>query len=363
MPKSGVRPDETAVAEPARAELLPDRALPVVWLLGKTGAGKSSLIRALLDDESAEIGNGFQPCTRDARRYDHPPRQPLIRFLDTRGLGEAAYDPTEDIAALQGHAHVLLLVCRIDDPVQGEIAETWARVLKAQPEIQTILVLTGADLLPDATARDRAAAGIAGQMRAMSRRPFRTAIVTLAPGTAREDSGIDALIDLLLDTLPAVGLYLSKPSRSDAEAAAFQEVRKRVLYYAGLAGSSDSLPLVGWVSVPGTQGLMLRELAGRYDIEWNRKTMASFAGALGLGFGARYLASLGARQMAKLIPVVGQIAGGMAAASISFASTYALGRAASYYLFHTGRGAPPSSEDLRAIYASAFKRSADAAPR
>ena len=35
---------------------------PVFWLLGKTQAGKSSLIRALTGN--AEVGNGFQPCTK-----------------------------------------------------------------------------------------------------------------------------------------------------------------------------------------------------------------------------------------------------------------------------------------------------------
>ena len=79
-------------------EEIPNVALPVVWLLGKTGAGKSSLVRALTEQTEAEIGNGFQPCTRSARSYDFPPDQPLVRFLDTRGLGEAGYDPAEDLA-------------------------------------------------------------------------------------------------------------------------------------------------------------------------------------------------------------------------------------------------------------------------
>jgi len=71
---------------------------PVFWLLGKTQAGKSSLIRALTGNTAAEIGNGFQPCTKLSQFYDFPSgSHPIIRFLDTRGLGELAYDPKEDL--------------------------------------------------------------------------------------------------------------------------------------------------------------------------------------------------------------------------------------------------------------------------
>ncbi|HEY1068466.1 MAG TPA: GTPase domain-containing protein, partial [Pirellulales bacterium] len=82
--------------EKVRSEL----PTPVFWLLGKTQSGKSSIIRALTGSTRAEIGNGFRPCTRTAQQYPFPDEaDPLIRFLDTRGLGEVDYDPTEDLDA------------------------------------------------------------------------------------------------------------------------------------------------------------------------------------------------------------------------------------------------------------------------
>jgi hypothetical protein len=72
---------------------------PVVWLLGKTGAKKSAIVAALTGDPYAKVGEGFEPCTRTAAFYDVPPEVPLLRFLDTRGLGEADYDPAKDIAS------------------------------------------------------------------------------------------------------------------------------------------------------------------------------------------------------------------------------------------------------------------------
>ena len=73
------RADEKAAAQ---------QAAPVLWLIGKTGAGKTAIVSALTGDPRAEIGQGFQPCTREASFYDAPPEAPILRFLDTRGLEE-----------------------------------------------------------------------------------------------------------------------------------------------------------------------------------------------------------------------------------------------------------------------------------
>ena len=63
--------------------------IPVFWLLGKTQSGKTSLIRALTFNDAAEIGNGFQACTKRSLFYDFPSTShPILRFLDTRGLGQ-----------------------------------------------------------------------------------------------------------------------------------------------------------------------------------------------------------------------------------------------------------------------------------
>ena len=70
---------------------------PVFWLLGKTQSGKTSLIKALTGDSRAQIGNGLQACTRSSFVYDFPDSENcLLRFLDTRGLGEIGYDPQTD---------------------------------------------------------------------------------------------------------------------------------------------------------------------------------------------------------------------------------------------------------------------------
>jgi len=342
-------------------EEMPNASLPVVWLLGKTGAGKSSLVRALTEQTEADIGNGFQPCTRSARSYDFPPDQPLVRFLDTRGLGEAGYEPDEDLAQCRGRSHVVLVTCRIDDPVQGEVADAIVDVARRDKRMRAILVLTGKDLLPDAQVRERAGRIIAARMNRAAGRDLPVVSVSLAPGGRADGDGLAKLRTLLLDALPAAGLLLAKDRVTTDEEAAFQQIRRRVLFYAGIAGSTDLAPVIGAVSVPAAQIGMLRELGKRYGVQWDRRTSAAFLGAFGAGLGARFAASYGLRQFAKLIPVYGQTVGAAASGSISFAATYALGRAAAYFLHNYASGQVPSEADLREIYARAFDRSSDEA--
>lgn len=340
-------------------EGLPDAALPMIWLLGKTGAGKSSLVQALTGQAQAEIGNGFQPCTRLAWSYDFPPKQPLVRFLDTRGLGEAGYDPTEDLAECRDRSHVVLVVCRLDDPVQGEVADALATITRKDSKMRAILVLTGTDLLLDEQALSRARRTIMHQIQQAVKRKLPVAAMSLAPGRAFDDDGLAQLRGYLLDALPAAGLLLAKERVRNAEEAAFQKVRRRVLFYAGIAGSTDVAPVIGAISVPATQVSMLRELGQHYGVSWDRKTSAAFLGALGLGIGARFTASYGFRQLAKLIPVYGQTVGAAASGSVSFFATYALGRTAAYFLHHRASGSISSEVELRQVYASAFKWSSD----
>src|SRR5262249_36492437 len=85
--------NEPAVNKPEDSEAVTDAArslAPVVWLLGKVGSGKTSIIRAITHSTDAEIGDGFRPCTQASRVYDFPGDAPVLRFLDTRGLRTGA---------------------------------------------------------------------------------------------------------------------------------------------------------------------------------------------------------------------------------------------------------------------------------
>jgi uncharacterized protein (DUF697 family)/predicted GTPase len=346
--------DDTDVAETLAAAGHP---LPVIWLLGKTGAGKSSLIRALTGLSAVQVGNGFAPCTRTADMLDFPEELPVMRFLDTRGLGEAGYDPAEDLEACEKRSHVLLAVARLDDPVQGEVAETIATVHKRRPDTPIIVVHNGADLLPDEQTRFRARQQIQQSFEKAAGAELPSVETILVSGEASDtETGIDALVTQLDAVIPDVALLLAREDLKGVERGVFSELRARVLWYASAAGASDVAPVVGAVTVPTIQASMLRALGRHYSVEWTRSRMAEFAVALGAGAAARYGASYAIRQLTKLIPVYGQTAGAAAAGTISFAATYALGRAAAFYLHRTQQGLAIDAEELRALYTDALRR-------
>lgn len=341
------------------AEALADasRPLPVIWLLGKTGAGKSSLIRSLTGLTAAQVGNGFEPCTRSSDVFDFPEELPVVRFLDTRGLGETGYDPADDLDACEKRSHVLLAVARLDDPVQSEVAAAIATVRKRSPDTPIIVVHNGADLLPDEQTRYRARQQNQQVFDKAAGRELAFVETMLPPGEVSDtETGIDALVTQLDDVIPEVALLLAREERRGVERGAFSEMRARVLWYAGAAGASDVAPVVGALTVPAIQADMLRALGKHYEVEWTRSRMTEFTLALGTGAAVRYGASYAVRQLTKLIPVYGQTAGAAAAGTISFAATYALGRAAAFYLHRTQQGLSIDTEELRALYTDALRR-------
>ena len=134
---------EPATADSDNARASAQATAPVVWLLGKTGAGKTAIIAALTGDARAEIGLGFEPCTRSAAFYDAPPEAPLLRFLDTRGLGEAGYDPAGDMSWCEGQSHLVLVVMQVSDPAQHVVLHALQQVRRRHPEWPVVVAQTG----------------------------------------------------------------------------------------------------------------------------------------------------------------------------------------------------------------------------
>src|SRR5260370_13450789 len=117
--------------------------VPLFWLFGKTQTGKTSIIKFLTGADQAEIGKGFQPCTRFSRQYHFPTAEaPLVSFLDTRGLDEPSYDPAADLARFNTEAHVLIVTVKVLDHAQEHILSHLRTLRKAQPSRPVALVLT-----------------------------------------------------------------------------------------------------------------------------------------------------------------------------------------------------------------------------
>lgn len=350
---------ETGDERLQEVELATGKVVPMIWLLGKTAAGKSSIVKCVTGASEIEIGNGYRPCTRTADIFVYPPDQPLLKFLDTRGLGETGYDPAEDIRECMEHSHVVVAVAKLDDPNQQELCDVLKTVSRKARGTEILLVHTGKGCVPEEGERSRARAQVQDKVGKTVGREVPWIELELAgPTTAGKEEPLedrDRLVDALSDLLKVPAFVLASHERSSAEGKEFSNHRNSVLWYAASAGASDTLPVVGAGSVIAAQSAMLVALGRRYEVEWTLPLLLQLKACLGTALLLRYGLNLGLRQFGKLIPVYGQTVGALAAGTISFAATYALGRAAAYFLFQVREGREVSPEELRALYKQAFQ--------
>ena len=328
--------------------------LPTLWLVGKTGAGKSTFIQTITGLSHVEVGNGFAPCTKTAQAYDFPQDKPLLRFLDTRGLGEADYDPDADLEEIGQLGHALVVVMKADEPEQSAVLSALKKI-KQKNKIKHLLLIHSAVLLSDEKDRIRQIAFNEQQVKDAWGDDFESVAVDFET----EDGSVyhyDALVDALQKMLPVIGIVADVKGHSTIEEANFDTVKKDVLWYAGSAAATDLIPAVGLVTVPAIQGVLLRSLANQYGVEWNKRTFSELVGALGSSFALRYGLKFGVRELVKFVPVYGQTVGAVAAAAMSFGATYGLGRVACYYFYNKSKGVDVSTEAMQDLYKDAFNR-------
>ncbi|MGH2671302.1 MAG: GTPase family protein, partial [bacterium] len=277
--------------------------MPVIWLLGKAQSGKSALIRALTGRDDAAIGNGFQPCTRTARLYDFPDTAHcFVRFLDTRGLGEVDYDPTEDMRLFGQQAHLLMVVMRAMDHAQQEVLQALRAILKQHPGWPVIVVQTtlhegypdratqhldpypyASTPWPPTVPKDLARSLL--QQREWFAH-IEAAFVAL-DFTLPEDGyapvlyGLDALWAAIEAALPLGlrALFQSTEHMEQLRDIYARTAHPHILTYAVLAGGLEAIP-IPMVSVPfvlSLQAKMLQAIASIYNQELNRERYAEIA--------------------------------------------------------------------------------------
>jgi uncharacterized protein (DUF697 family) len=369
----------TAVSEEG-ARSRAQATAPVVWLLGKTGAGKTAIVSTLTGDPRAEVGAGFEPCTRTSAFYDVPREVPLIRFLDTRGLDEANYEPANDIAWCEHQSHLLLVVMQVADPVQGSVLRVLREARRRHPDWPVVVVQTGLHRLYPAGARhpdpypftsgpeDLTNPILPHALRqALSHQrqlveDLRGAKPQFVPvdftlpedGLAPQDFGIEAL----RQALEAHGLSAYDAlyrAQTDAESDRIRQRARPLIYGYGVAAAGAGavpIPLIGVGGLASVLALMLRSLAERYRVTWTRNTFAQFTGAIGGGTVLWFAVRYGARELVKLIPVVGTAAAGALNAAAAFAVTTGLGEAACVWLSYRRRGETAPPEEVRRAFAT-----------
>jgi uncharacterized protein (DUF697 family) len=353
---------------------------PVVWLLGKVQSGKSSIVRALTG-LPVEIGTGFKATTGAARMVDFPAAAPVIRFLDTRGLGEASYDAEADIQAGAEQAELVLVVMKALDHQQSIVLDALQTVRIRRPDLPVVVAQTtlheayphgSPHPLPYPFTGEPAAWPSAVPLDLTRSLATQRAAFTTIRGTSSvifvpldftlpQDGylpltyGLPALTAALEVAAPASVATSIRAALRLANAGLAASVNPLILQYATAAAAADLVPVAGIVAVPGIQAKMLHSLALVYGLPWDRQTMAQFAGCLGTGTVARMLSVFGIRELVKLVPVYGQTAGAAAAAAASFATTYAVGIAVTYFLGQRRLGETDTS-GVQDVYTDALRQ-------
>ena len=343
---------------------------PVIWLIGKVQSGKTSIIRALTGADRAQIGSGFAPCTRWASRYDFPQADfPLAVFLDTRGLGEAGYDPHEDLEAFQTEAHMLLVVVNAMDMALEHLLVTLNTLLRARPSWPVVVAQTtlhhgyppdqlehvypyplGAFPWPP-TVPANVTRALTFQRTLFAGLPVQSFVpldFTLPEDGFRElYYGRDALLDALEAAHPHAVYYTLRqlPTLTrELQSLHFRQAQPHILAYAVAAGGIGAalLPVVDLPMITGLQIKMLHTIAAIYRQPLSVKSVFEFASTIGVGI----LFRQGIRSLLKVLPGFGNAVAGLYAG----ATTYALGCALCFYYQVVFAGHLPRPEQLRTFY-------------
>lgn len=349
--------------------------VPTLWLLGRSQSGKSSIIKVLTNCDAATIGNGYVPCTRATRSFDFPPGvSPAMRFLDTRGIDEAAYDPAEDIAACNNQAHMILVVMRLMDRAQSRVLEILDKALRSNPNRPVMHVLTclhegypgrghprpypfagpppwncsGLDL----SEFNRL---VKLQLEAMGNRAGRTVLLDFTPpedGYHPANYGADSLRENILDMLPE-SLRHGLPEVGEGNNPALEAVIRRHAYWAATTGGIP-IPGLDLVGVTAIQARMVNELGKVMGMSENPGYFLRLAGPLVISTLGRRVAT----SLIKMIPGVGSILGALSGAAINGISTLALGRLFVWHCRAHERGHAPSMDEIREEYSRRFQEAA-----
>jgi uncharacterized protein (DUF697 family) len=350
--------------------------VPVFWLLGKAQSGKTSLIRALTGNTRAEIGNGIRPCTKTATEYAFPnDEECLLRFLDTRGLGEVSYDATEDLKFFQDQAHLLIIVMKAMDHAQGAVLDAVRQIHRAHPHWPVLLVQTclhegyspptkphdvpypfATVPFPPQVPMDLARSLMKQRetLESLGIQARYVAVDFTLPEDGYEpvDYGLPELWTAIEELVP-LGLRAMMAEAEEAHSSLrdlhYKAALPHILSYSVAAGAAAAIP-VPFVDVPivlGIQAKMCHAIASIYGQKLNGQRLSEILGGLGMSY---LVTRMGGRELLKVIPGVGSTI----AAVYSGATTYALGMTMCYYFSRIKQGGLPGKEEFQKIFAAQF---------
>lgn len=384
-----------------RTILLEQRS-PALALVGRRGAGKSSLVNALFGSKVAEVGH-VKAQTGSGKWFDYTSAQGAISVLDTRGLQEGS-KPAEGDNARDAIASILTALKRkVPDVVVFLVKATeadsgidadLAMLERVYAELERehrfrpplVAVITHCDVLEPKDTRLHVRAG-AEHDADVEEKLGRVAEVEhhletkikerqkLAPhlvwtrgvsaymsfradGTVRADERwrIDELVGTLFKHLPDAGrgtFVRIARVRGLQEQLANDLTRATAVICTGIAALP--IPVADLFPITAMQMALVTSIAWLSGRPLDKRAATEFIGAMGANIGAAFVLREGFRALMK---VVTPGFGSMVSGAVAFAGTMAIGAGARAYFL---QGA--SIEQARRAFADAKSAAEDEGQR
>ncbi|XCN74106.1 MAG: DUF697 domain-containing protein [Candidatus Electrothrix aestuarii] len=149
----------------------------------------------------------------------------------------------------------------------------------------------------------------------------------------------------------------AQESLEESEISPEQLAEKVIRYhvYMSLGVGLVPIPFIDFVGVTGIQLTLLKKLAKIYDTPFSRDMVKNIIGVL---IGGAFPASLSPRvaaSFAKTIPGIGQSLGAVGGASVSGASTYAVGKVFNRHFAEGGTFLSFDPDNAREFYEAMFR--------
>jgi uncharacterized protein (DUF697 family)/GTP-binding protein EngB required for normal cell division len=361
-------------------QVLLEKRPPALVLVGRRGAGKSSLVNALFGSKMAELGH-VTAQTGQGRWYKYEREGGSMSILDTRGVQEGSIPAEPDAAktALESIAleirtqapDVVVFVVKaseVDAAIDADldalehVYDEIRRAHRLEPPL--VAVLTHCDLLePKATPLHEAsreppedveekkrhvtAAEHALSRKVDSRDKLRPRLVATV-GTSvymswKSDGSLRADERWRVDDL-TLTLFRNLPDAGRAELARATQVRavqedlaatltRSTAAVCAIVGASP-IPFADTIPLTALQAGLVAGIAWIGGRSVDKRAAGEFVGALSANVGVAFAFREGFRQLMKIIAPGG---GAIVSATVAFSGTMAVGAAASAYYI---RGLP-----------------------
>lgn len=338
---------------------------PRIALVGRRGAGKSSLVNAIFGEPLAETG-AVLSTTPAGTWYQYEGPNGSLEVLDTRGLGEGERPPgateedavAENLKAVQDRCPDAILFLVKASDVDVWIHEDLQQVAALRRAISrrhgfeppVIGVLTQVDLLAPADVGEPpyddpekqanialAREKLAERMARTLDRPVRvfatSAYMRYRDGVLAVDRrwGIEELVAYLVETLPGEAqLTMGRVAGVRAAQTKIAGALIQSTASAAAAVAATPIPLADMPILTGMQVLMVTGIAYLAGRRLSREAALEFIGALGVNVGAGFALRELARGLSKWLVPGG---GSLVSAGVAYWGTYGLGQAAvAYYI-------------------------------